>query len=417
MAEGVKTKSIWSSFLGFFRHIEGISLPVLILYLVFVGLSLYSVTTASGSETYETFFRGSLGLPFLKHYIIVFFGAFLVAVLLAIRAKYLQTFGVFGYCLLCFILIVWLLVQGSDSKINDANRWIHVFGISVQPSEFVKLGVIFLMSTTSARFLQNGNMSRLSYTLYYGIPILVLMGVIAVFGYSNISTALIYFISVIVLYFVYMMPLRWYLSTFSAIVLFLGAFVVAQVYVVPEELQIGRFSTVKARLERKVDEGEHNKFEINDKNRQEQFARIALANSNYSGRGIGQSKIKDILPMAMSDYIYAVLIEEGGVFAMILIPLLYVLWLFLAYRMGSREPNLFYKFVLYGIGFLYPFQAFVNIVVVSGIITTGQPLPFLSAGGSSFWANSFAFAVMLIISREQKERIRRHEEHKLAELA
>lgn len=121
--------------------------------------------------------------------------------------------------------------------------------------------------------------------------------------------------------------------------------------------------------------------------------------------------------MAMSDYIYAVLIEEGGVFAMILIPLLYVLWLFLAYRMGSREPNLFYKFVLYGIGFLYPFQAFVNIVVVSGIITTGQPLPFLSAGGSSFWANSFAFAVMLIISREQKERIRRHEEHKLAELA
>ena len=173
----------------------------------------------------------------------------------------------------------------------------------------------------------------------------------------------------------------------------------------------GRLYTVKARLERKLNPTTSDEFEINDLNRQEKYSRIALANSGlFFGKGFGRSTMKDVLPMASSDYVYAVLIEELGLVALIGVPALYVWWFVIAGVLAKREKNLFLKAVLYGLGMIFPLQALVNIVVVSDLFTTGQPLPFLSAGGSSLLTSCIALGLMLSISRRQYQRL--HEQPK-----
>ena len=172
-----------------------------------------------------------------------------------------------------------------------------------------------------------------------------------------------------------------------------------------------RLYTVKCRIERKLSSTSSDEFEINDQNRQEKYNKIALANSRlFLGQGFGRSKMKDVLPMASSDYVYAVLIEELGLVALIGVPALYVWWFVIAGILAKREKNPFLQAVLYGIGLVFPLQALVNVVVVSGLFTTGQPLPFLSAGGSSLLASCIALGFMLSISKRQYERL--HEQPK-----
>ena len=118
-----------------------------------------------------------------------------------------------------------------------------------------------------------------------------------------------------------------------------------------------------------------------------------------AGRGPGKSKMRDHLPLAYSDYLYATIIEEYGIFGLLLIPGLYIAWMLLAYREARKQTNIYRSNLIKGFGILYPLQALVNMVVSSGLITTGQPLPLLSYGGSSVLASSIAIGITIAASR------------------
>lgn len=381
-----------------------------ILFVIFTAVSLYSVSTTSGQETYQYFFEGKGSFsPLTKHFIIItvsWIGALFFPLL---GGKRLQVWGFMTYTLFSLLLLALMLTSGE--KINEAERWIKLFGISIQPSEFWKLELIFFVALFCSRYIQHGSpKSHADYWRYFGIPILLSTAFIGYIGYSNVSTGLIYMCLMGFMYFVCKMPFSWYFKTFgtlaaAAIALFLFSLAFPN-------LAVGRMGTVAARTSRILETAQQDtiankdslKLVVTDKNRQEMYGRIALANSNMLGRGIGQSKIKDLMPMANSDYVYAILIEETGPIALIGIPLLYIWWFFLAGSMARKETDLFCRFVLYGIGVLYPFQAVINFIVVSGVFTTGQTLPFLSAGGSSFLASSISLSVMVAISQWQKAR-------------
>lgn len=376
------------------------------LLLLFSCISLYSVSTASGSEAYLHIFKGKgLFHPIIKHIIIVA-GSLVVAFAMPLvrKKKSLQVYGFLFYTLFSLALFVMLLTGGVT--LNNAERWIYLpGGISVQPSEFWKLELIFFMSLVSSKYVQNGSPQDIkAYIHYYGLPLLLIGALVYFIGRSNLSTAFIYFGVVSVLFYIYQMPWRWYYKTFITLVA-LVVIAVGMVFILPKDSLGGRLDTFRARIERKTIRSQEDPFSINDENRQEQYGRIALANSKLIGRGIGESRIKDILPMAFSDYIFAVMIEELGLIALIGVPALYVWWFVLAGIMARREQDRFCRYVLYGIGFFYPFQALINFIVVSGLFTTGQPLPFISAGGSSFASNALSLGIMLMISRWQKEQI------------
>lgn len=385
------------SFIGYLLHTN---IQIWVLYLIFVGLSLYATMSASGSVVYDYMFGKGGGIsPITKQWGIILVSIFVVVMMpLCCKAKYLRVaWGVYSL----FSLFLLMMIVANPNEINQATRWTNMFGVSVQPSEFWKIWMVGLISYYSCRYVEkSGDKTWKSYLKYYALPLGILLPVIAFIGYSNVSTGLIYCIVTALLFWVCKMPIDWYVKTFASLALVVGLGI-GVVMLLPQNMLPGRLATAKARVERILEAKEEEKFTIADENLQEQYARIALANSKLIGRGFGNSTIKDLLPMANSDYIFAVLIEELGILGLVGVPMLYIGWFWIASTMARRERIPFNRYMLYGIGIFFPLQALVNFAVVSGLFTTGQPLPFISAGGSSFLANSIAIGVMLIISRGQ----------------
>ena len=103
------------------------------------------------------------------------------------------------------------------------------------------------------------------------------------------------------------------------------------------------------------------------------------------GRGPGNSKLRDSLSQAYSDYLYAIIIEEYGILGLLFIPSLYLVWMLIGYREARKQTNVFRSNLIKGFGILYPLQALVNMIVASGIITTGRRSRSSAMGGLRSW--------------------------------
>src|SRR5690554_7847840 len=104
------------------------------------------------------------------------------------------------------------------------------------------------------------------------------------------------------------------------------------------------------------------------------------------GVGPGKSVQKNFLPQSSSDFIYAIIVEEFGFLGGISILLVYILLLLRFLVVSNKAPNLFGKYLAFGLGFSIIFQAFINMGVAVEIFpTTGQPLPLVSSGGTYIW--------------------------------
>ena len=134
-------------------------------------------------------------------------------------------------------------------------------------------------------------------------------------------------------------------------------------------------------------------------------AHIAIAKSNIIGCGPGNSRERDFLPQAYSDFIFAIIIEELGLVGGAVVVLLYIILLFRASRIANRCERNFPAFVILGLAMLIVVQAAVNMSVAVGLIpVTGQPLPLVSRGGSSIMVTSIYFGMMISISHFAKKR-------------
>ena len=126
-----------------------------------------------------------------------------------------------------------------------------------------------------------------------------------------------------------------------------------------------------------------------DKDAQVAHANIAIVSSNIIGKGPGQSVERDFLSQAFSDFIYAIVIEELGLFG--------------AARIASRCENNFPAFLVMGFALLLVVQAAFNMMVAVGLApVTGQPLPLISKGGTSTIINCAYVGAILSISRSAK---------------
>ena len=122
----------------------------------------------------------------------------------------------------------------------------------------------------------------------------------------------------------------------------------AYLYLAPESMLPGRAVTWHNRLHGAVKERE-DRFAITDENRQEQMGRMAIANSKLVGRGPGNSKLRDSLSQAYSDYLYAIIIEEYGILGLLFIPSLYLVWMLIGYREARKQTNVFRSNLIKGL--------------------------------------------------------------------
>ena len=134
-------------------------------------------------------------------------------------------------------------------------------------------------------------------------------------------------------------------------------------------------------------------------------ANIAIGTCGIRGKGPGNSVQRDYLPQAYSDFIYAIIIEETGVFGLFGVMFLYLLLMWQSMKIASRCKSRFPSYLVMGLALMIVIQAMVNMAVATGAFpVTGQPLPLISRGGTSTFVNCAYFGMILSVSRTAKKK-------------
>jgi cell division protein FtsW len=144
-------------------------------------------------------------------------------------------------------------------------------------------------------------------------------------------------------------------------------------------------------------------YDIYD-NVQVTHAKIAIATCNLVGKGPGNSVERDYLPQAFSDFIYAIIIEEGGILSGAFVMFLYLLLMWRAMKIAKRCKALFPAYLVMGLALMMVVQAMINMAVAVGAFpVTGQPLPLISKGGTATFVNCAYIGMILSVSRSAKK--------------
>ena len=129
----------------------------------------------------------------------------------------------------------------------------------------------------------------------------------------------------------------------------------------------------------------------------------ALASGGLFGLGLGQSRQKTFLPEAYNDIIFAIIAEELGMLGAALIILLFAILVWRGIKIAMNAQDQFGSLVATGITAQIAFQSIINIAVTTNTIpNTGQPLPFVSYGGTSLAIAMSMIGILLNISKYQK---------------
>ncbi len=225
---------------------------------------------------------------------------------------------------------------------------------------------------------------------------------------ENLSTAALLFGVVVLMMFIGRVSMRQLGKLFGVIGIAL-TLVIGTILVLPDDKQSGiyelpgmhRMGTWKNRISSFTDDAKPlpQDFDI-DKDAQVGNANIAIATSNFVGKMPGNSSARDFLSQAFSDFIFAIIIEEIGLWGSGLVIFFYTIILFRAGRIASRCERNFPAFLAMGLALLLVSQAVLNMLVAVGLFpVTGQPLPLISRGGTATFINCAYIGMILSVSR------------------
>ncbi|NBU32164.1 MAG: putative lipid II flippase FtsW [Actinobacteria bacterium] len=341
---------------------------------------LVMVASASSIFAYNTY-NGNQWALFERQFVFAIIGFFFMVILIRCDTKFLKRISAL-YLAGVVVLLVAVLLIGTS--VNGQKNWIE-FGsfIRFQPSEFAKLGIVLYGATI---FAKRENELHIKKRLLspYGIACLTVIFLVGM--EKDVGTAMILMpIMASALYFVGA-PKRWFAYIGAAC---LGLILLATV-VAP--YRVARFTSWLNPYADQQGTG----YQLIHGQR-------ALGSGGLLGAGLGGSKEKwGTLPEAHTDFIYAVIGEEAGLFGTVTILGLFAAIILAALRIARLSDDLFTRLVTLGIVTWIATQAFVNIGAVLGIMPiTGVPLPLVSYGGSSLIPTLAALGILLSFARTQ----------------
>ena len=391
-----------------------------IVFFMLCMISLVEVFSASSNLTYKS---NNFIMPIMKHAIMLAVGGFIAVVITNIPCRYFKLTTPF-LILISVATLLWVLFAGES--INGANRVIEIAGQTFQPSEIAK-GTIILSEAQILSAMQTergADRKAFKHILVIALPMIFLIGL------ENLSTALLLFASMFLLMFIGRVP--WIqLGKLAGICVGFALMGILLIEIVGDDTKVEdskltkvekvekpkkergaiekmfhRADTWKARINKFTDDTEVDPQDYDlDKDAQVAHANIAIVSSNVIGKGPGNSVERDFLAQAFSDFIYAIIIEEMGLFGASLVVFLYIVLLFRTARIANRCDNNFPAFLCMGFALMLVIQASANMLVAVGIVpVTGQPLPLISKGGTSTIINCAYIGAILSVSRTAKKK-------------
>lgn len=380
------------------------------IYIAILVISVIELYSASSREVTATNVFG----PLLRHGQMLVLGAIITVLISRMHYRWLIPLTPI-FVTLTILLGVYVLFKGDI--INGARRSTTLLGIAIQPAELLKLSVVLVIALVMSR-QQADRGVRTGGVVWSAAIVLVCGGLLFSQGLTN--TLLLMGISFAMML---IAGVEW--KKFLCVLLAYGIVGAGAYYIKHESIveysaeekqyitetghdfsgkvvTLDRGGTQQNRIERWLGNDSVAKYDepITSENRQEQYSYMAQANGGLIGNLPGNSRETARLPLAFSDYIFAIVIEDWGFVGGLLLLALYLWLLTRAGAIAGRCSRAFPALLVMGMAVLIVLQALFHMAIVTGVFpVSGQPLPLISKGGSSILATSIAFGIMLSVSR------------------
>ncbi|MBE0637743.1 MAG: FtsW/RodA/SpoVE family cell cycle protein [Bacteroidales bacterium] len=371
-----------------------------VIWMIAIIFSIASLLVIYSSTEALAYQKKTLTEVYLfKQVIIMILGLGLLFITHHVRFTYYSRIGQIMLAISIPLLIATFFI---GSELNSATRTLKVNlpgigSLSLQPFDLAKLALILYI----ARFLAKSDLREMQikeFFLKIGLPILLVTGFIV---RSNFSTsAMIFMVSMVFLYIgkaklAYLLKLVGVVIAGFLMILMID-FLIPKVSPSTEFRFLPRAPTWGNRL-LSFAGGEDTTEEINP---QVLHSKIAVAQGGLLGKMPGKSTQRNFLPLAFNDYVYAIIVEEYGLIGGVTVVMLFMILLFRSIKIARKCKARFGSFLVVGISLMMVTQALLNMAVAVNLMPiTGQPLPFLSMGGTSFWFSCIGIGIILSVSR------------------
>lgn len=380
------------------------------IYIAILVISVIELYSASSREVTASYVFG----PLIRHCEMLGLGMVFTIALSRMHYRWLIPITPI-FVLITLLLGFYVLFKGDI--INGARRSTTLMGIAIQPAELLKLSVVLIIALVmSKNKLKMGVKTR---GVVISAAFVLLCGGL-LFSQGLTNTLLLMGISFAMMLIAGVEWKKFGIVLLAYAVLGGGAFILKHESkpeyseaewthiqetgknFAGEETTIARSGTQKNRIAQWLGNDSVPKYDevITSKNRQEQYSYMAQANGGIIGQLPGNSRETARLPLAFSDYIFAIVVEDWGLLGGLGLLALYLWLLARAGAIASRCSRAFPALLVLGMAVLIVLQALFHMAIVTGVFpVSGQPLPLISKGGSSILATSIAFGIMLSVSR------------------
>ncbi len=331
---------------------------------------------------------------FYKQMVWFAIGIILMLVASVIDYTFFSQFYIFIYIINILMLLAVLLL---GENINGATRWISIGPVSLQPSEFAKLIMIFFL----AKFLSIKQEKINHMPTLLLVCITVLIPVILIQKQPSLSASLVLLAILCIELFIAGLSFKIIQAVLAVVIPFI-AFILWDVaretpLLMDKILKPHQFTRILAFVDPSRDM---------DSYYQTEKAINAIGSGQLNGKGLYQGTLNQLsyLPEPHNDFIFSVIGEEFGFIGCSIVLLLLIFIIFRCILIAVSTRDLFSQLIVTGVAGMIAFQTFVNVGVATGIMpNTGMSLPFVSYGGSSMWTNMTAIGLVLNIGMKRSK--------------
>ena len=365
--------------------VDKLDLPLLLSALVLLGLGLVMVASSSISIA-----ERQLSDPlyyFWRQFSYSIVGLVTAGIIFKIPLEYLQKVGPI-LIVISMLLLVMVLIPGLGKEVNGSARWLNLGIISLQVSEFVKLATVIYLAGYLVRHNEEVRANLSGFLRPLGL--IFIISSLLIFEPDFGAVAVIAMTA---------MGMLWLggASFFQFIFLMLTMAAVLSLVAVSSPYRMERLTTFLNPWADPFNSG----FQLTQ-------ALISFGRGEWFGVGLGSSVQKLFyLPEAHTDFVFAVLAEELGLFSVMIVIALFCFIVIRALMIGRRAEKRerpFTAFLAYGLGIWLGLQAFINIGVNMGVLPTkGLTLPLMSYGGSSLIIMCVVIAMLLRADYETRQ--------------
>jgi cell division protein FtsW len=342
----------------------------------------------------------------------------LVSVLLAIFIMWFLSlikpdkgFLPLGFFIFFFFLFLMtsmhFLPSSLVTEVGGAKRWIKLFGFSIAPVEFFKVGFVFFLAWSFSRKIAEYGQSLkeelITFLPYVG-AFSVVVYLIAIMQ-NDLGQVIVLGMSLAIMAFMAGTSTRFFMiATFSAIIVFIVSIVTSEHRILRIKLW---WSNIQDFILSFLPTDLADKLRVHDMVEPYQISNsfYAIKNGGFFGEGIGNGTIKlGFLTEVHTDFVLAGIAEEIGIIGLILVIMVFFFMVYRIFRIANRLEDKMESLFVLGVGLLFSLAFFINSFGITGITPIkGIAVPFLSYGGSSILAHSVAIGMVLMLSKKVRD--------------